>query len=61
MKNKRGAPKKPPGEVKAGTIQVRVTAEEREVIESAAAAQEQTVSKWACDVLLRTAKRVAKR
>jgi uncharacterized protein (DUF1778 family) len=61
MENKRGAPKKPPGEVKTGTIQVRVTDAEREIIESAATAKETTVSKWACDALLRAAKRTAKR
>jgi uncharacterized protein (DUF1778 family) len=56
-KKKRGAPTKPPGKVKAGTIQVRVTADERELIESAAAAQDQTVSKWAGMAILRAAKR----
>ena len=61
MKKKRGAPKKPAQSVKGGTIQVRVSAKEREAIESAATAQEQTVSKWAGDVLLRAAKRTAKR
>ncbi|MCA9122192.1 MAG: DUF1778 domain-containing protein [Planctomycetaceae bacterium] len=61
MIKKRGAPKKPPGEVKTGTIQVRVTDGEREAIESAATSQGTTVSKWACDVLMRAAKRATKR
>jgi predicted HicB family RNase H-like nuclease len=43
---KAGRPPLPKGHAKAGTLRVRVTAEELRAIESAAKAKKQTVSEW---------------
>lgn len=55
----RGRPKKPPGETRKHLFQIRVTAEERAIIEQAATARSLDASAWARSELLALARKIA--
>lgn len=54
----RGRPKKPPGEARKHLFQIRVSAEERAIIEQAAVAKSLDASAWARSELLALARKV---
>lgn len=54
----RGRPKKPAGEARTHLFQIRVSADERAIIEQAAVAKSLDASAWARSELLSTARKV---
>lgn len=54
----RGRPKKPPGEARKLLFQIRMTEEERAVIEQAATAKSLDASAWARSELLDLARKI---
>ena len=57
----RGRPKKPPGEARKTLFQIRMTAEERELVERAAVAKSLDASAWARSELLSLARKLTKK
>jgi uncharacterized protein (DUF1778 family) len=57
----RGRPKKPAGETRKRLFQIRVTEEERAVVEQAAVAKGLDASAWARSTLMEQAKAVLRR
>ena len=54
----RGRPKKPPGEARKILFQIRMTAEERELVERAAVAKSLDASAWARSELIALARKI---
>jgi uncharacterized protein (DUF1778 family) len=61
MANPNGRPKKPPAEVLAERMELRLTTAEREAYEGAAQNAGQTLSAWIRGLLNKAAKRKSKR